>query len=70
MPDESCRKCGNELREYLKCKECKKATRFVCCACGNKTNLQYHFKCNLGKENPLKESLINNFFVMTPTLTV
>lgn len=70
MPDESCRRCGHELVEYLKCKECNKTTRFVCWFCGNKTNIQYHFNCNTQKENPLKESLVNNSFAITPTLTV
>jgi len=66
MPDESCRNCGGELKENLKCKECKKATRFECLNCAKKTALQYHFLCNLEKEDPLVESVRNNFLVITP----
>jgi len=70
MPDESCRKCGEELVEYIKCKECRKPTRFVCIKCGSKSSFQYHFTCNIAKENPLEELLINNFYVLMPTIIV
>jgi hypothetical protein len=64
MPDESCRNCGGELEEYLKCKICKKITRYMCRKCARKTLLQYHFLCNVGKEDPLVESIRNNFAVI------
>ena len=66
MPDESCRNCGGELKENLKCMQCKKATRFECLICAKKTPLQYHFVCNLENEDPLVASVKNNFLVITP----
>ena len=60
MPDESCRTCGQELEEYLKCKVCKKITQYTCCKCNRKTSLQYHFLCNMEKDNPLVETIRNN----------
>jgi len=68
MPDESCRKCGNELKEFLKCRECNRPTQFECYRCGRKTNHQYHYNCNIGKEDPMKEILINNFCVIMPSI--
>lgn len=64
MPDESCRNCGGELEEYLKCNICKKITRYMCRKCNTKTLLQYHFLCNIEKDDPLVESIQNNFPVI------
>lgn len=69
MPDESCRSCGGELEEYLKCKICKKITRYMCLECNRKTLLQYHFLCNIEKEDPLTESVLNNFPVIRIAIT-
>jgi hypothetical protein len=70
MPDESCRNCGGNLKENMKCKECNKATRFECQNCFKKTHMQFHFICNIEKENPLEESIINNFSVISPVLII
>lgn len=67
MPDESCRKCGGNLLEFLKCGECNRPTRFVCGRCRKKTNYQYHYKCNIGKQNPMRE-MIHNFCVIMPPI--
>lgn len=42
MPDESCRKCGGLLLDYLLCANCKAATKFMCRICGSKTLERIH----------------------------
>ena len=69
MPDESCRTCGGELEEYLKCNECRKINQYMCCKCTRKTLLQYHFLCNVGKQDPLLESIRNNLPIIKLALT-
>ena len=34
MPDETCRKCGGSLLDYMLCAKCKDATQFMCQICG------------------------------------
>lgn len=65
MPDESCRTCGGELEECLKCNTCRKINQYICCKCNRKTALQYHYLCNIRKPDPLVESMQNNFPVIT-----
>lgn len=69
MPDESCRNCGGELEEYLKCKVCKKTTRYACRTCNRKTSFKYHFLCNIEQEDPLIASVRNNLPVIKIALT-
>lgn len=46
MPDESCRKCGTKLRDYLKCNECNFLFQEICISCNNKTLPRFH-NCKL-----------------------
>lgn len=45
MPDESCRTCGEILKKYSLCAECKKVTQQICVNCGLKTMEQIHEDC-------------------------
>lgn len=69
MPDESCRSCGGELEEFLKCNICKKINRYMCRKCNKMTLIQYHFLCNIEKKDPLIESIQNNFQVIRIAIT-
>ncbi len=42
MPDESCRKCGGLLLDYLICAKCRAPTQFMCRICGLKTVERFH----------------------------
>lgn len=42
MPDESCRKCGSSLKEYVVCAECREVNQYICKVCGHKTETQFH----------------------------
>jgi hypothetical protein len=42
MPDECCRKCGNQLRNYLKCTNCHILFQEICLKCGEKTLPKFH----------------------------
>ncbi len=46
MPDESCRKCGSSLNNYLKCSSCNIVIQEICLECKQKTLLRYH-SCNV-----------------------
>ena len=42
MPDESCRKCGAGLKNYLKCFSCNIVIQEICLECKEKTLPRYH----------------------------
>jgi predicted amidophosphoribosyltransferase len=42
MPDESCRKCGGLLLEYLICANCREIVQFICRICGYKNHERFH----------------------------
>ena len=42
LPDESCRKCGGLLLNYLICAKCRAPVKFVCRICGMKTLERFH----------------------------
>ena len=42
MPDESCRRCGGLLLNYVICAKCKAPVQFICRICGMKTIERYH----------------------------
>ena len=42
MPDESCRNCGHNLYDFLKCQECGMLYQEICLKCGKKSLLRYH----------------------------
>lgn len=44
MPDESCRKCGSPLRNYLKCENCNILFQEICLNCNEPTLPRFH-KC-------------------------
>ena len=43
MPDESCRKCGFELKELSKCSGCNKLYQQICIRCKNTTLPKIHY---------------------------
>lgn len=45
MPDEYCRKCGNEQTTYAKCAKCRKEIQRICIRCGQRTIEQFHAHC-------------------------
>lgn len=45
MPDESCRKCGGQLRKHSVCAECRQEINQICIECGNMTELKFHAEC-------------------------
>ena len=47
MRIDSCRKCGTELEVESKCEICKSPDQFFCHGCGNITDKQIHFLCNM-----------------------
>lgn len=51
MPDESCRKCGNELKRFSLCAECKQILRKICSKCGMICKEQFHPNCFLTIES-------------------
>ncbi len=42
MPDESCRKCGGLLLDFLVCGKCRTTIQFICRICGQKTIPRFH----------------------------
>jgi hypothetical protein len=42
LPDESCRKCGGLLLDYVVCAKCRASIQFICRICGVKTVEQFH----------------------------
>ena len=42
MPDESCRKCGFPLSDYLKCASCNIMLQNICIQCNQKTLPKFH----------------------------
>ncbi len=42
MPDESCRKCGTRLNEYVKCRDCNTVFQLICNSCNEKTIPRFH----------------------------
>lgn len=63
MPDELCRRCGFELKMYLKCTECRIPSQFFCLNCDKKTHHRFHFYCNAKKENQVQGMMENSFSV-------
>ncbi|MEX0657070.1 MAG: hypothetical protein WD154_05950 [Nitrosopumilaceae archaeon] len=45
MRNDSCRKCGNELKINQNCESCSEPIEFVCHTCGNITDEQIHSEC-------------------------
>ena len=45
MPDEHCRKCGNEQIPYAKCAKCRSDIQKMCISCGQRTLEQFHVNC-------------------------
>jgi hypothetical protein len=45
MPEELCRKCGEQLKEYSHCVKCKEIIQRICTVCQRKTEEQYHHEC-------------------------
>lgn len=45
MPDESCRRCGSSLKNFLKCKHCNALFQEICTSCDTKTLPRIHV-CN------------------------
>lgn len=43
MPDESCRRCGFELKELSKCSGCRKLYQQICVHCNNATLPKIHY---------------------------
>ena len=46
MPEELCRKCGEELHEFSFCVRCKQIIQKICGVCGRKTEEQFHEYCS------------------------
>ena len=44
---DSCTKCGTELEVNEKCDVCREANQFFCHNCGNITEKQIHFQCDI-----------------------
>ena len=42
MPDESCRRCGGLLLDFLVCGKCRAPTQFICRICAHKTVPRFH----------------------------
>lgn len=42
MPDESCRNCGKELKNYQKCSKCNLLFQEICIFCEKTTLPKYH----------------------------
>ncbi|MDH3191602.1 MAG: hypothetical protein OEM18_02795 [Nitrosopumilus sp.] len=42
MPDESCRRCGGLLLDFLICGECRAPIQFICRICAHKTLPRIH----------------------------
>lgn len=47
MPDESCRRCGFELKELSKCSGCRKLYQQICIRCNNVPLPKIHY-CDIG----------------------
>ncbi len=45
MKDTSCRKCGEQLYVYKKCKVCMKPNQFTCGKVGHTTDEEIHIQC-------------------------
>ncbi len=45
MRNDSCRKCGNQMKIKEKCKACKEAITFSCIKCNFETDELIHLKC-------------------------
>ena len=50
MPNELCRKCGCETREYTKCTICNQTSKYFCPTCNTQTIEQFHFDCVTKKQ--------------------
>lgn len=42
MPDQSCRKCGQYLKIFSKCFNCKEILQEICVMCDEKTLQRFH----------------------------
>lgn len=47
MRNDSCRKCGDELKPKQNCLVCNQPIKFICKTCHNETNEQIHLQCIL-----------------------
>ena len=47
MRIDSCRTCGEDMKEFQTCPICRKTTRFICRKCGNTSEEQVHPDCSI-----------------------
>ena len=47
MRNDSCRKCGDELKTKENCLVCHQPIKFICKTCHAETNEQIHLQCIL-----------------------
>jgi predicted RNA-binding Zn-ribbon protein involved in translation (DUF1610 family) len=62
LPDESCRRCGEDLAKYSLCAVCKQAMQYICVKCGFKYEEILH-QCHLHLEAyQTRHSMIENTY--------
>ena len=47
MRNDSCRKCGNEMKTKQTCSICNHPLKFICKSCNTETSEQIHLQCIL-----------------------
>ncbi len=49
MRIDSCRTCGEIMKEFQRCDDCRETTKFICKRCNKISDEQIHPECHIQK---------------------